>query len=220
MKLFVKNAVWLLLAMSAFLLVKSSDETVWSALGDGWLHDVFLQFDNGNSIIFNLSVGYIVSTIFYVLVVLLPEIKTKNELKKKLGQPISFVLEVYDKGLIDGLFHWSKHVIHCKPISEHLNDLDRFEKESTYKKLGEAKCIIIVQAADEILPTFEQLVPVAFQISHQHAMIWLSLTNSIRQLARLWPQEKEERDWGIIDLNLKEFIHYVALFYGQELTKQ
>lgn len=210
--------MWFLLAISAFLLIKSSDEATLSALGDGWLHDFFLQFDNGNSIISNLSVGYIVSTIFYVLVVLLPEIKTKNELKKKLGQPISFLLEVYDKNLIDGLFHWSKHIIHCKPIFDHLNDLDRFNRQSTHEELGEAKCVIIVQAADEILPTFEQLVPVAFQISHQHAMIWLSLTNSIRQIARLWLQEKKEWDKGIIDLNLKEFIHYVALFYGKELT--
>ena len=203
--------------MSVVFLAKSSGEPVLSVLGTGWLHSAFIQFENGNAILFNLSVGYIVSTIFYILVILLPEIKTKNELKKKLGQPISFVLEAYDKGLMDGIFHWSKHVIHCKPIFEHLSDLDRFKKQSTYKKLGEAKCVIIIQAADEILPTFEQLVPVAFQISHQHAMIWLSLTNSIRQLARLWPQAREERDWGVIDLDLKEFVEYIALFYDQEL---
>ncbi len=49
-------------------------------------------------------------------------------------------------------------------------------------------------------------------------MVWLSLTNSIRQLSRLYNTEHESRDWGILDLDLKEFVEYTELFYSQKLT--
>ncbi|MEL0635852.1 hypothetical protein V6259_03630 [Marinomonas sp. TI.3.20] len=213
-----KNLIWFLFVISLFLLLISSNEALPKIFHDNFIGSLFSQFSVGNTIIFNLSIGYIVSLIFYVLVVVIPEKRKNKELKEKLGQPISFVLEAfcYDKSILNGIFHWSKHVINCRPISEHLGDLNQFKNDANYKKLQDARSIIILQAADEILPTFEQLVPVAFQVSHHHAMVWLSLTNSIRQLARLYNTEHESRDWGVLDLNLKEFVEYTELFYSKK----
>lgn len=42
-------------------------------------------------------------------------------------------------------------------------------------------------------------------------MLWLSLTNSIRQISTLYPcgeEESQSKDLGILDLNLLEFIEY------------
>lgn len=111
------------------------------------------------------------------------------------------------------MFHWSKHLIHCRPINDHLNKVDWFKANASFKKLDAAKANMLVQSVHEVLPTFEQLVPVAFQISHKHAMLWLSMRNSLRQIATLQDVSIDERDWGILDLNLSEFVDYVVKFY-------
>lgn len=206
MKFDEKILVWGLLPTALFLLFKSSDEPL---LIDS-IGPLFKKFENGNTIIFNICIGYIVSLLFYILVVFIPEKSRNRELKEKLGQPISFIFEA----LSSGIFHWSKHVINCKPINDHIKVIDQFKNQANFKALGEPRAIVILQSADEILPTFEQLVPVAFQISHEHAMIWLSLTNSIRQLSRLWHEKTDERDYGVLDLNLEEFVAYVDRFYA------
>lgn len=213
MKFVERKLIWGLFFVALFLLFKSSDEPIVI----NSLQPLLRQFDSGNTIIFNICIGYIVSLLFYLLIVFVPEKRRENELKQKLGQPISFVLEAFcrDKGL-SGIFHWSKHVIHCRPISEHLAEIDKFLASSNYKSLGDFKTLVVLQSADEILPTFEQLVPVAFQVSHQHAMIWLSLTNSIRQISRLYKEKSTDRDYGVLDLNLKEFVEYVKQFYDQQ----
>ncbi|MGI2174560.1 hypothetical protein [Shewanella ulleungensis] len=215
MKLVERKLIWGLFFFALFLLFTSSDEPIVIKS----LEPFFRQFDSGNTIIFNICIGYIVSLLFYLLVVFAPEKRRENELKQKLGLPVSFVLEAFcrDKGL-SGIFHWSKHVIHCRPISEHLAEIDKYLAISNYKSLGDLKTLVVLQSADEILPTFEQLVPVAFQVSHQHAMIWLSLTNSIRQLSRFYKEKYKDTDtdYGELDLNLKEFVEYVKQFYNQK----
>ncbi|MCG6202967.1 hypothetical protein [Psychromonas antarctica] len=213
---FVENRlIWCLFIIALLLLFKSSDELLISVLSDSPVARVFYQFEVGNSIVFNLCIGYIVSLIFYVLVVYIPERRAKQELKDELGQAVSFVFEAFfhDRRDLGIMFHWSKHLIHCKPISEHLDHIERFKANASFKNLDGAKANMLVQSVHEVLPTFEQLVPVAFQVSHKHAMLWLSITNSIRQIATLQDVPIDDRDWGILDLNLSEFVDYVGKFY-------
>jgi len=221
LKFIEKKLIWWLLVVAIFLLLKSSDEPIHQLFTDYYITRLFQQFEYGNSIVFNLCVGYIVSLLFYVLVVYLPERRIKQELKHELGQAISFIFEAFfhDRRDFSIMFHWSKHLIHCKHIDEHLKNYDRFKTDANFKRLGEMKAMCLVQSAHEVLPTFEQLVPVAFQVSHRHAMLWLSLTNSVRQLASLNEVPVDDRDWGILDLNLEEFVDYVGEFYDVELTK-
>ncbi|CAH7119189.1 hypothetical protein VCHA49P381_10627 [Vibrio chagasii] len=215
MKNIEKILIWSFLAISVFLLFKSSDEPLIYLLSDTFVGEALYKFELGNTIIFNLCIGYIVSLFFYLLVVVIPEKRKQKELTEELGQVISFMLEAFfhDRRDFGIVFHWSKHAIHCKNINEHLKQFDRFKKDASYKRLGEMKAICLVQSAHEILPTFEQLVPVAFQVSYKHAMVWISLTNSIRQIASLNDVEASDRDWGILDLNLGEFVEYVGQFY-------
>lgn len=215
MKIIEKILIWFFLAITVILLFKSSDEPLISLLSDTFVGEALYKFELGNSIIFNLCIGYIVSLFFYFLVVVIPEKRKQKELTEELGQVVSFMLEAFfhDRRDFSIVFHWSKHAINCKKINEHLKQFDRFKQDASYKRLGEMKAICLVQSAHEILPTFEQLVPVAFQISYKHAMVWISLTNSIRQIAALNDIELADRDWGILDLNLEEFVVYVGEFY-------
>lgn len=215
MKIIEKILIWMFLAVAVFLLFKSSDEPLITLLSDSLVGEALYKFELGNSIIFNLCIGYIVSLFFYLLVVVIPEKRKQKELTQELGQVVSFMLEAFfhDRRDFSIVYHWSKHAIHCKNIDEHLKQYDRFKQDANYKQLGEMKAICLVQSAHAILPTFEQLVPVAFQISYKHAMLWISLTNSIRQISSLNDVEVADRDWGILDLNLEEFIVYVGKFY-------
>lgn len=215
MKIIEKILIWSFLAIAVLLLFKSSDELLISLFSDTFVGEALYKFELGNSIIFNLCIGYVVSLFFYLLVVVIPEKRKQKELTDELGQVVSFILEAFfhDRRDFSIMFHWSKHAIHCKNINEHLKQYDRFKQDASYKRLGEMKAICLVQSAHAILPTFEQLVPVAFQISYKHAMIWISLTNSIRQIASLNNDKVADRDWGILDLNLKEFVVYVGQFY-------
>ncbi|HGE6116013.1 MULTISPECIES: hypothetical protein [Vibrio] len=215
MKFIEKILIWSFLAIAVFLLFKSSDEPMISLLSDTLVEEVLYKFGLGNTIIFNLCIGYIVSLFFYFLVVVIPEKRKQKELTEELGQVISFMLEAFfhDRRDFSIVFHWSKHAINCKNINDHLKQFDRFKQDASYERLGEMKAICLVQSAHQILSTFEQLVPVAFQVSYKHAMIWISLTNSIRQIASLNDVELADRDWGILDLNLEEFVAYVGQFY-------
>ncbi len=215
LKFIEKRLIWCLFIIALLLLFKSSDELLVSVLSNSPVARVFNQFETGNSIVFNLCIGYIVSLIFYVLVVYIPERRTKQELKEELGQAVSFVFEAFfhDRKDLSIMFHWSKHLINCKPIGEHLNHIERFKANASFKKMDGAKANMMVQSVHEVLPTFEQLVPVAFQVSHKHAMLWLSITNSVRQISTLYYVPTDDRDWGVLDLNLSEFVDYVGKFY-------
>lgn len=217
MKFIENKLIWWLFLIAVFFLFKSSDEMLVSFLRESPIAGIFYQFKSGNSIIFNLCIGYIVSLIFYMLVVYVPERRSKRELKNELGQVVSFVFEAFfhDRNGIDMVFHWSKPLINCKPIGKHLDNLERFRRDANFKSLGKVKANLLVHSAHEVLPTFEQLVPVAFQVSHKHAMLWISLTNSMKQIASLSDVAPEDIDWEILDLNLSEFVDYVGKFYDE-----
>lgn len=64
--------LWLLGVVSVFCVLKASDEPILTILKNTSIASLLQQFETGNSIIFSLSIGYIISGIFYLLVVWLP----------------------------------------------------------------------------------------------------------------------------------------------------
>jgi len=76
--------LWLLTLLCLFLVLKTSNEPVIDIPKDSKFSPIFQNFKSGNSIIFNLSIGYIVSIIFYVLIVWLPENRRKRVIKNNL----------------------------------------------------------------------------------------------------------------------------------------
>jgi len=81
----VAISLWSLFVLSAFLMLKSSTDPLPSPLR-GLAHGgLFSPFSNGNQIVFNLSVGVIVSLSVYVLVVWLPEQFKRTRVRRSLA---------------------------------------------------------------------------------------------------------------------------------------
>lgn len=77
-------ALWALFVVSAFLMLKSSNDQPLSSLR-GTVADLLISpFSTGNQIIFDLSVGIIVSLLIYVLVVWVPERSKHNRIRRNL----------------------------------------------------------------------------------------------------------------------------------------
>jgi len=174
--------------------------------------DILEKFMTINSVMFKLAIGYLVSTIFYCVVVYIPDYLKKKALKANLSKTLSFMFEAFS----GNPFHWSKHIIHCKQLSDFSPEFEQYLDKAKNRKLNDLQIKAIIESANEALPTYEHLVAGALQLSSDHALIWLSLTNSIRQISTLYPftsDTKGERDLGIFDLNLREFVEYTIQWY-------
>lgn len=77
-------ALWLLCAVSLFLMFKSSTDPRPDFIKGTALEGVFKPFSTGNQISFDVTVGIIVSLFVYVLVVRLPAWQKKKRLKAHL----------------------------------------------------------------------------------------------------------------------------------------
>src|SRR6266498_2587849 len=63
-----------------------SDEPVVGILRGSMLEPILLRLHSGNSILFNVSVGYLTSVFFWFLVVFLPERSRRNLLRDNLSR--------------------------------------------------------------------------------------------------------------------------------------
>ncbi len=63
-------------------MLKSSGEPIYELLQDTWLATYLSQWKTGNTIIFSISIGYIVSFLFWLMNISLPTYIRKNEHKK------------------------------------------------------------------------------------------------------------------------------------------
>ena len=74
--------LWVLSIASIILILKTSDEPILAIFKGTWADLFFQPFDVGNLIIFNLSIGFFISVIFYLLVVWFPNRQRKNLIKR------------------------------------------------------------------------------------------------------------------------------------------
>ena len=74
--------LWILSTASIILVLKTSDEPMLAIFKNTWADSLFQQLATGNLIIFNLSIGFLVSVIFYLLVVWFPNRQRRNLIKR------------------------------------------------------------------------------------------------------------------------------------------
>lgn len=103
--------LWVLSVASIFLALKTSNEPVLVIFRNTQVESFFQKFSTGNSIIYDLSIGFLVSVTFYLLVVWLPDRQRKNLIKRNfevqyryfkedtIGILLSAFLNSYDSGL-------------------------------------------------------------------------------------------------------------------------
>lgn len=82
--------LWVLSIGSVFLAVKTSDEPILEFFKNTRLEPLFQKLPYGNAIVFNFSVGFLVSIVFYLLVVWLPDRKRKNLIRKNMREQYRF----------------------------------------------------------------------------------------------------------------------------------
>jgi len=73
--------IWLLSIICTFLTIKTSNIPLLSVFNDSFFKSWFMKFEVGNEIILNLSIGFLVSVIFYLLVVWMPYKKKRHLIK-------------------------------------------------------------------------------------------------------------------------------------------
>ena len=76
--------LWALIILSILLAVKTSGDPILDVIENTWIKPCFQELPTGNAIIFNLSIGFLVSSFFYLLVVWFPERQRKNIIKNNL----------------------------------------------------------------------------------------------------------------------------------------
>lgn len=90
-------------------------------------------------------------------------------------------------------FHWSKHAIYCAPLKEQLETVTAMLLgiDNQQFQMHPLQIKAVIESAHEASPALDALLPVAFQLSMEHGLIWLSINSSVVQLANLYPFKAE-----------------------------
>lgn len=192
--------VGLLCLIALILYLKASDDPILPFLSGTYLEPMFLRFDVGNSILKDLSIGILVSTIFWYFNVHLPSQRTRLNNINRLNRALKLILEAND----GNPYHWDKHYIHCKPLGE--NDLEtiknirlKIESGEIYNSLAEKT---FYETCNESYEIFRFLSIAANEISSEHGGLWDSLTRNITQIGKFQPEyqkKKIESGWEFGD---------------------
>lgn len=72
--------LWLLTLISTILAIKSSGEPIIDLLKETIIEKYLLQFSNANNFIWDISIGFMLSVMFYVIVVYLPDRQKQKDI--------------------------------------------------------------------------------------------------------------------------------------------
>lgn len=114
----------------------------------------------------------------------------RTRLHQGLSRFLGFLVEAID----GNPFHWSKHALHCKPLSEHLDTVRSIKNgidAQTYQMHG-LQIKAVIESAHEASEPLRALISTAFQLSGEHGLVWLSINSSVSQLAGLYPFDREK----------------------------
>lgn len=114
-------ALLALLAISTFLMLKSSTDRRPDSIKGTLLEELFRPFPTGNQIIFDITVGVIVGLFIYVLVVRLPEQQKRRRLRANLRRHYD---ELKEATILQ--FLWACNASASSELIEHLKDRHNF----------------------------------------------------------------------------------------------
>lgn len=174
--------VILLCLVSVILYLKTNDDPIIAILEGTFLESVFYKFDTGNSLIKDLSIGILVSTIFWLFNVYLPEKKKIKEKVGRLNRALFLILESFE----GGMFHHDKHYIHCRELdSIDINTIriikNSLDSKTIFGSLGEKA---FYEICSESYDLFKFLGIAANEISPMHGALWDSLTRNITVIGK------------------------------------
>ena len=74
--------------VAIFFVFKSSNDTIIKSLDNSVFENWFKPFDVGNNIIFNISISYLSSVIFYFIVIFLPERRKRKDIEPYINSKV------------------------------------------------------------------------------------------------------------------------------------
>lgn len=206
-----------LCVVATVLYLKTNDDPLISILRGTFLESYFYKFETGNSLLKDLSIGILVSSIFWLFNVYLPEKKKIKGKVERLNKALKLILESF--GDESGMHHWDKHYTHCAPLSEDdLLLISRVRKMLNDKDIyGLLKEKYFYEICSESSDLYYFLSISASELSPEHGELWDSITRSVKRVADIYPQWcsfREEdgyqagKDYsnGLLSLNLTEFL--------------
>lgn len=166
-KLMKAGAVWLLLSVSIFVMVGTSETSI-----SAW---------------FTLASGLVVSTIFTLMLVVLPEQWKKDKMVAALFHIPSFILEAEN----GGFFTWSKNVLYCEPDRCSLENVLKYKQQIDDKAFNAVQIKLTLEHSSEVLHLFENSIPAAMSLSSGHGLFWVGMTSSIKKFSDVYEQYKD-----------------------------
>ena len=134
MTFITKYLALLILIAAIFTMFKSSDEPILSCLENTFVRDSLLQFQTGNTILFNLSVGYIVSFMFYLMIVAFPDYRKRQLYKHRLKWRYKWFKESVIRILINCYEDYRKKYDHENSLAPLKNRNELEDKLLDYKE--------------------------------------------------------------------------------------
>jgi len=193
-KLLRAGGMWLLLSISIMVMMETA-ETSSSA----W---------------FALTSGLVVSTIFTLMLVVLPEQWKKDKTVAAMLHIPSFILEAENGG-----FHtWSKNQMYCDTELCSLKNVLKHKEQMLKKSFNPAQIKITLEHSSEALHLFENSIPAAMSLSSGHGLFWIGMTSSIKKFSDVYEQYKDnlkENESEIAELYYLyggEFVHSLESF--------
>lgn len=205
----------ILCIVSVILYLKTNDDPLIEMLKGTLFESWFYKFEVGNSLLKDLSIGILVSTIFWLFNVYLPEKKKIKEKVGRLNRALFLILESFE----GGMFHHDKHYIHCRELNPiDLNTIglikDSLNSKQIYGSLGEKA---FYEICDESYELFRFLSIAANEISPNHGALWDSITRNITVIGKghnKWFEDRKndglkigvDYSRGTLYLNLTEIL--------------
>lgn len=158
-------AILFMFFISIFLLIKSTDYGY--SFNWDWLK-IFQRFRYGNDIVFNISIGFIVSTIFYFINVFWPKFENMNKYNDILKFNIEVIYEKLSKIFIMILDEKdTKVILNCSidRLKQSIEIVDpdiRFQHEGVENNINKEilNCYGLVLRHTEYLIEFHGIIPV------------------------------------------------------------
>ena len=197
----LNGALGAVFIISFLLMLKTTDDKLISGLANAKIERLFGRFATGNQIIFNISVGVIVSTFIYFLVVRFPERRKRTRIKRNLKHQYDLFKEDCITTFLDAL----QQPYDPELISE-LKDRDKFKnyfKESVtraqnrwdavYNRLDDYMLKRLLTEL-EILRNEILFTLAAIDIENDEVFSFLKRLSQVVYRIRNWSQHSDERE--------------------------
>lgn len=191
--------LWLLSGVCLMLMFKSSSDPYPETIKGTWLEYWLQPFSVGNQIVFDISVGVIVSLFVYVLIVRLPEYKTRLRLKANL-------LRQYDALKEDCIMHflWACGESAETTLIDRLKDREEFRAffkepvsscqnrwDAVFNGLDERKVDSLLFELEVFRQEIEYTLNTV-DVSDSHAFAFLRRLTRLLHRSRRWSDENDQ----------------------------